>query len=349
MTTSMRLDRNWLKHAAAVADAAVRSGTHPSAVIAVADSRDVVWTHVVSGEDRVDLDTIFLLASISKPITATAIMQLVERGQLLLDVPVASYLPEFGTEGGRGQITTWHLLTHTSGLNEQKWANARFVGQGAAGPCFEEACAAPLNFAPGERCEYCTLSFAVLSELITRIGGQPYPDYLRDTVFAPLGMRDTSFRPERMDRAAPVHGFDPPGMLEAFISRAIAGGGLWSTAGDLIRFGQALLRGGTLDGARLLGPAAIDTMTRLHTGHLEQILDGRPAPFAYGLGWGKPSPESGRLSSEASYGHGGATGTLLHVDPDYDLVCVFLTNRWGLENETARRALNAVYGAYQQA
>jgi CubicO group peptidase (beta-lactamase class C family) len=76
-----------------------------------------------------------------------------------------------------------------------------------------------------------------------------------------------------------------------------------------------------------------------------ELSDGRRQPFEYGLGWGKPGADGGILGSARAYGHGGATGTYFWVDPDYDLVFVFLTNRWGLEHETPRRILNAVYGA----
>jgi CubicO group peptidase (beta-lactamase class C family) len=337
------MDRNRFEYAAAVAEEAVRSGSHACAVMAVANSRETLWTHVVSGEDRVDFDTIFLLASITKPITATAVMQMVEQGRLLLNQPVAVYMPEFGANG-KQTVTTRHLLTHTSGMNEMKWINARISGsEEPTGTNFEEACRTFLNFPPGTRCEYCTLSFEVMAELIARLSGKPYAAYLRDHLFTPLGMKDTAFLPADMSRAAPVRDFGAPEQLEEFMRREIAGGGLWSTASDLIAFGQAFLRGGRYNGHHLLSPAAIEMMTRHHTAGL--LLNGTNDPFPYAFGWGKPYYAGDVPCSERAYEHGGATGTRLWVDPEWDLIYVFLTNRWGQEHETPRRALNAVYGA----
>jgi CubicO group peptidase (beta-lactamase class C family) len=338
-------EKDRLRSAAEIADRAVASGSHPCALIAVADSTRTVWMHVASGEDEARLDGIFLLASITKPIVATAIMQLVEQGRLLLDVPVAEYIPEFGAFG-KGRVTTWHLLTHTSGLEEARWWE-ELRGRPGAGhrECFEAACRSYLHFEPGERCEYCSLSFAVLGELITRLGGSPYPEFLRERIFTPLGMSGTAFQPIDPGRALPVHDLGAQEDVDRFSALAAPGGGLWSSAADLLAFGQAYLRGSVYDGYRLLGPAALETMTRSHTAGMVEIVDGRPRPFDYGLGWGKLSPTGGVIGSARSYGHGGATGTYFWVDPVYDLVYVFLTNRWGLEHSTPRSALNAVYGA----
>ena len=160
-------------------------------------------------------------------------------------------------------------------------------------------------------------------------------------------MRHTGFQPPDWEQAATVYDVGGPAVTRYFSSLAAPGGGLWSTAADLITFGQALLRGGRYAGYHLLGPAAIATMTRLHTHGLAEIVDGRPQPFDYGLGWAKPSADGSVLGSERSHGHSGITGTLFWVDPEWDLVFVFLTNRWGLEQNTARRVLNAVYGALE--
>ncbi len=345
--SELTLNRDALKYAADIAEAAVASGTHPCAAIAVASSRETIWTHLVSGADAIAEDTIFLLASISKPITATAVMRLVERGRLLLSLPVVHYIPEFGANG-KHAVTPWHLLTHASGINETRWAMGRFAGEGDVGPCIEEACSAFLNFEPGTRCEYCTLSYAVLAELITRQSGIHYTDYLREQVFLPLGMRDTAFRPAEMRRAAPVHDFGPPEHAERLMARAVAGGGLWSTLADLVAFGQAYLRGGTYQGYPLLSPASIALMTRHQTEGMTLYEGGYPTrPADFGLGWGKPS-RGEMIGSPGAYEHGGATGTRLYIDPEYDLIVVFLTNRWGLESDTPKRIVNAVLGALRR-
>lgn len=338
------LDPARLQTAAAVAEESVAAGSHPCALIAVASSTETLWTHHVSGENEVSEDALFLLASITKPIVATAIMQLVEQGRLLLDVPIVRYIPEFGVNG-KDRVTAWHLLTHTSGLEERFWVEERRTERVTTSAPVDAACRSYLHFEPGERCEYCSLSFSALGELVTRLSGQAYPQYMNEHIFSPLGMRDAAFQPGDRSRALPVHDFGTSEELDRFSSLALPGGGLWSSAADLIAFGQAFLRGGEYEGYRLLGPAALETMVRSHTAGMWELSDGRRHPFEYGLGWGKPSADGGILGSARAYGHGGATGTYFWVDPDYDLVYVFLTNRWDLEHETPLRILNAVYGA----
>jgi CubicO group peptidase (beta-lactamase class C family) len=207
------------------------------------------------------------------------------------------------------------------------------------------ACRSYLHFLPGTRCEYCSLSFAILGELITRITGTPYAEYLREAIFAPLGMNDTAFQPTDRARGVPVYDFGGPEQVERFSAIAAPGGGMWSTAADLISFGQTFLTGGRRKGFRLLGRAAIRAMTSNQTPGMNEVLEGREVPFNYGLGWGKPALDGSVISSPAAYGHGGATGTYFWVDPEWDMVFVFLTNRWGIEHDTPRRILNAVYGA----
>jgi len=231
-----------LRHAAAVADRAVESGSHPCAVLAAANAQHVFWTHVASGQDTAREETIFLLASITKPILATAVMQMVERGRLLLGAPVASILPAFDASG-KGGVTVRHLLTHTSGLDETAWLERRLNGESGGPTCLEMACSTHLRFAPGTRCEYCSLSFAALAGIVEQLAGVPYDRHLADEVLQPAGMVDTGFAPVEPQRAAPVRDFGEAA-LASFLSRKIAGGGLWSTAADLVRFGQEFLRAG---------------------------------------------------------------------------------------------------------
>jgi len=333
----------------------VKNGPLPTAVIAVADRDKTLWTHISPGADPVLLDSIFQIASITKPIVATAIMRLVDEGKLLLNVPVATYLPEFGAND-KGRVTTWHLLTHSSGLEEERFMaelQTLAVTGGRASPEFlyEACCRSNLDFEPGSAYRYNSLAFSVLGELITRLGGEPYPEYLHHHIFEPLGMSSTDFSPVDRHRAAPLYDFQPAHMLEAFNVLAMPGGGLWSTASDLTAFGQAYLRGGTSAGGyKLLSPASIDLMTRHYTQGAKQF--GTEFRFDYGLGWGKPSmPRDGDLlASERAFGHGGASGTLLWIDPEYDFVYVFLSNRWDMVDplETRSRCLNVVYGSFHK-
>lgn len=338
-----------LQHIAAITEEAVRLGPAPTAVVAIANSRETVYTHVVPGKDGVALDSIFLLASITKPIVATAVMRLVEEGKLMLSVPVAHYLPELA-QNGKEKVTTFHLLTHSSGMEERAfWLELERMGERRPPPAwlFEACCRSYLHWEPGTRYQYSTLPFSVLSELITRLGGLPCAAYLQEHIFGPLGMASTGFRPSDQARAAPVHGFASPDHLERFVSLAQPGGGLWSTAADLVRFGQAYLRGGGSDGHRLLAPSTIEAMTRHYT--KGQINAFENKPFNYGLGWGKPAyPFTGdNLGSERAYSHHGSSGTMLHIDPEHDLICVFLSNLWGYNDpsDVKGRVLNVAYSA----
>ena len=211
---------------------------------------------------------------------------------------------------------------------------------------FDAACNSWLHFVPGERCAYNTISFTVLGELISRVSGLPYPEYLQRHVFGPLGMTSTAFAPLDPSRTMPVHSVDFEGGISAMLKMALPGGGLLSTADDLVAFGRAILRGGTSNGYRLLGRPAVETMTRLQTLGLYKLEEGVRSPFDYGLGWAKPSPtsEQGGMGSVNSFGHGGATGTYLWIDPEWDLVFVLMTNNWA-DGDDGHRVLNAVYGS----
>lgn len=190
----------------------------------------------------------------------------------------------------------------------------------------------------------------MLAELITRLSGVSYPEYLQMCVFGPLGMTDTAFDPgpSKQGREAPVHNLFVN--VETFKKGLHPGGGLWSTCADVVAFGQAYLNQGKLSqtgSTRILSPVTIELMTRDHVNGLVQINEGRPTPAHYGLGWGKAVLGNTLMGSARSFEHGGATGTLLWVDPDYDLVYVLLTNHWGIEGHIQHTALQAVYAAFE--
>lgn len=326
---------------------AVSSGEFPVALLAVADRRETVRIEAYGPDGPAGIDGIYLIASITKPIVATAVMQLVERGRLLLEDPVVRYLPEFGT-CGKERVTVWNLLTHTSGLDHDYWQQGNLPGTPEED--LRSACEAGLRFEPGSRFEYCNAAFRVLGEIVCRCGGQSYQEYIRREVFLPAGMVDTSFglEPEKRSRAVPVIGFpEIPGGIDSFATLASPAGGLFSTAADLVAFGQAFLNGGAGRFGRVLGPAALRVMTCHHIQGLCSYQEGRPVPQYWGLSWEKAAPAEGRLVSPSGYGHGGMTGGYLWIEPDADLVIVLLTNRVGLDGRTRKRIVNAVLGALE--
>src|SRR5215212_359168 len=163
-TTSISIDPTRLQHAVAAAEAAVRAGGYPSAVLAVANAKTTILTHTVSHPDYapVTLDSIFLLASITKPIIATAIMRLVEEGRLLLSEPIVKYIPEFALFD-KGSVTAWHILTHTSGIDESDWWRELLFERRASGrELVQMAIRSALHSEPGTRYEYNSFSFYIL-------------------------------------------------------------------------------------------------------------------------------------------------------------------------------------------
>ena len=349
-----RLDPDRLQAAFDVVAEQVSSGLIPSAVLAVADGEGMIRAEAVSGRDEATTDSIYLLASISKPIVATAVMQLVERGRLVLSEPVQRHVPAFGPAAhapglpGAEAITPRHLLTHTSGmadfdlelLQRERPDRQRLL---------EIACTFPLRFVPGTRYQYNTLAFAVLGELIRQLDGRDYPTYLADELFGPLGMASTAFAaadPRRAVRAT-FPGFPSafqPVVAAYYDSMQAPGGGLWGTAHDVVAFGRAIMRGGELDGRRVLGRPFVELMTSEQTADVLEAGD-PPLPAHYGLGWGLPVREGFMPGSPRTFGHGGGTGTRLWIDPDAGIVIVYLTNSWTVGPAVSWAAIAAVYGA----
>jgi CubicO group peptidase (beta-lactamase class C family) len=350
MTTMARpgLESSLLDTAfAAVADG-VASGALPSGVLAIANSDDVLRMEAFG---PVAIDSIFLIASITKPIFAASVLRLVERGRVLLNEPVAQHIPEFAAND-KSDVRLWHLLTHTSGLDEA-WVSQIHGSERWKWPSMvARACAAPLQFPPGTRYAYCNPPFFVMADMVQRLTGTDHATYLRQAVLEPLGMHDTSFMPPDSARVVPV--LDPPWRDDqekaAWIGLQNPAGGLWSTAADLVRFGQLLLHDGELDDYRVLAPATLRAMTTLQTAGIPTITGTGEFLSYYGLGFSKAGPASDRgpspeLRSPAGFGHGGATGTYLWIEPEFDLVFVFMTNRWAQEDTTLKRALNASIAA----
>jgi CubicO group peptidase (beta-lactamase class C family) len=291
-------------------------------------------------------DAIFLIASITKPIVAMAAVQLIERGELTLGTRVVETIPEFGREGKYG-IELRHLLTHTSGLpdmlpdnEELRKANApleRFV---------ERTCEEPLSFPPGRGVQYQSMGFAILGEIIARTSGKSCAQYLHDEFFQPLGMEETSLGApdDWFSGDAPVISRVP----QAIVPEPQAGGTDWNwnsrywrqlgapwgglllSAADLARYAQFMLRAGTTSGGdRLLSPAAIAAATRNQLECMRDVpeIERRCRPWGLGwrLDWPAHSANFGDLLGPRTFGHWGATGTVMWIDPDAGNFALILT------------------------
>lgn len=311
--------------------------------------------------DVMEEDDLFKICSMTKPVASVAVMTLYEEGHFFLSDPIGRYLPalanlrvanlaeasagqEIPTERARRQVTIHDLLRHTSGFTYGDLSNtvvdaAYREREILYQPTLEDQVAAlgeiPLLYQPGTQWNY-SVSVDVLGRLVEVVSGQPFDVFLRERIFDPLGMADTGFRvpDSKSDRVAPTYGHSGPDRALGPGDTSICdlpptlfsgGAGLRSTAQDYARFAQMLLNGGELDGARILGRKTVELMT---VDHLEE---GMPTGFlspgwSFGLGFTVKTEAGldGLPSSVGEYNWIGIQGTSFWVDPEEDLVGVFM-------------------------
>ena len=298
-------------------------------------------------------DTIFRLASVTKPATCAGIMILVDEGRLSLIDPVEKFLPEFkglklnpcGTLAGYNcsAVTpsrppnVLDLMTHTSGLPGS--APAGGTPPNTLAEHVAAVSRATLLFEPGTAWNYSNIGIAALGRIIEVVTGQPYDRFLADRIFRPLEMSDTFFvvPPDKAGRVASVYTWEPAGLKRVPMAERkfpAPEGGLLSTASDMARFHQMLLNKGTLEGQRILSAAAVETMTTSYTGSMK-------AGFAPGVGHGfgfevvREALGTYRYNSIGSYVKGGAYRTYGWVDPAKDLVGIIFMQRTNGGGDTA--------------
>lgn len=290
-------------------------------------------------------DTIFLTASVTKPMTVTAVMILLERGALLLDDPVHTLIPEFGNRG-KEAVTVRHLMTHTSGLPDMLPNNIELrKAHTPLAEFYRQIFALPLDFAPGTNLQYQSCGTAMLAVIVERISGVSLPDFLHQELFAPLGMKDTALGVSDLpqDRIAHVNvgddmrGTDWGWNTPYWWHLGVPWGGMFSTVHDMARCCQMFLNGGELDGVRILSPATVAAMTRDQTSAMPGLPASERHRQAWGLGW-RQMPTlawsyGGDLLSPGAFGHGGATGTVVWVDPVQEVVCALFTNEPAVKSE----------------
>ncbi|QDU88513.1 Esterase EstB [Pirellulimonas nuda] len=324
--------------------------------VLLAGRRDGVFLERVVGDRQVEpvrkpmeIDSVFDLASLTKPVaTATSVMLLVERGQVRLSDPVSQYLVELDRDATR-DVTIDQLLTHAAGFVPDN--SIRDYQDGPA-EAWRRLLALDPQKPPGHVFQYSDVNFELLGKLVERVDGRPLERFVADELFEPLGMNDTMFLPtEPLQRRAvateqrdgewlvgEVH--DP----RAALLGGVAGhAGLFSTAADLARYAQMMLGEGSVENVRVLSPLTVREMIRPRV-----VAEARR-----GAGWDVRSPYSknrGDLLSDAAFGHGGFTGTVLWIDPQLDLFVVFLSSRLhpdgdGVVNDLAGRLGTVVAAA----
>ncbi len=343
----LRLDASRWKQATTLAETWTADATIP-AITFITGTKDEIHGPVSRGSHAVGARVplvdrpIYLIASITKPVVVMAALQLVERGELRLSNRVTDFFPEFGKQGKSG-VEVRHLMTHTSGLPDMLPNNMELRQQQAPlSQFFSDICELPLDFHVGRGVQYQSTGLLVLSEIVRKISGRAMPDLLRTDVFAPLGMLDSELGvPEAWHKPLPGSRDQTPRIAripEIRVPKEQADattwnwnspywrqlgapwGGMLTTADDLARFCQMMLRDGrTADGQVLFSPATIAAATTNQLAMMLDVpeLDRRCRPWGLGwrLNWPGHTASFGDLLSPQAYGHWGATGTLMWIDP----------------------------------
>jgi CubicO group peptidase (beta-lactamase class C family) len=314
-------------------------GLHPGAALAVYRFGQLALDLHGGLADRetgkpVGQDTLFVLYSCTKAMSAVCLHLLWERGLLAWDDPVSRYWPEFA-RNGKEQVTIRHILTHQGGFPEsppglfwKKWTDWSNVVQ-----AMEEI--EPL-YAPGTVMAYHHRNFGwVVGELVRRIDGRTIDRVLREEVTGPLGMRDAflGLPPELEDRVSRLHVMDDcdrPGMVPPYnlpeVHQAVlpAGGGI-TTARDLARFFAMLAGGGMLEGTRILQPETVAEVTALQVAGLDHSLL-QPMRRSLGLVLADRRMGASELVGPRTFGHAGAGTSVGWADPELGLAVAYVTN-----------------------
>ena len=305
-------------------------------------------------------DGLFLLASISKPITYLGAMILVDRGLLQLSERVTRFIPEFKAHD-KDRVLVRQLFTHTSGLPDMLPNNLDLRKQHAPLQKFLDGAVSDtqLLFKPGTQVSYQSMGTAVVAEIVQRLTGQPIAEFLKKEIFDPLGLKSTALGATGLDRERIVRvqeqedhaGTNFNWNSEYWHNLGVPWGGLFTSPADFAVICQLLLSKGTHAGVKLLSPASVRAMT---TNRLHEEPD-LPEPHArtqpWGLGWRLNHPGTvgswGDTLGPSIFGHTGATGTLAWIDPDANGFCLIFTTGLHAKNHHRLVAIsNAISAAF---
>ncbi len=332
----------------------VESHSLAGAVTAVASKEKVLSVETVGFADvaakkPMTADALFWIASMSKPITGTAFMMLVDEGKVRLDDPVEKFLPEFKGQGlaeekdkvrpPRHPITIRNILSHTSGLPFRAPVEQPTLDMVPLDARAKAYAAERLLFEPETKYQYSNAGINTAGRIIEVLSGMKYEEFLQQRLFIPLGMKDTTFWPneEQLQRLAKSYKptADKTNLEETTITQLayplhdrrrqpMPAGGLFSTAADVVTFCRMILNGGELNGRRYLSEASLLEMTRRQTA--PELKE------SYGLGW---------AVTPNGCGHGGAYATDMSIDRERGLITVFMVQHAGWPNETKGKVKQA--------
>lgn len=350
---------------------AVADGDIPGVVAMATNAENVVYQgafgkRALDNDQAMTLDTVVWLASMTKAITGAAVMQLVEQGRLDLDTPASTWVSDLGsvqvlegfdssgaprTRPARRPITLRHLLTHTAGYGYPIWNEAlaryyRVMNLPSTGSCEMAALRIPLLFDPGERWNY-GINLEWAGKTVEAVSGKKLSAYLRENLLDPLGMRDTAFKitPSMRERLAKLHERDDDDALRAIEFEVpqepeteMGGGGLYSTAGDYLKFVRMILNRGRGESGRVLKPETVDLMSRNHIGELRvtmlktvmptrsndvELFAGVPKTWGLSFMINEKTAPTGRSPESLSWA--GLSNCYYWIDPSRQLGGVYLT------------------------
>ncbi len=319
---------------------------------------DTIGWADIAKKKPMEPDTLFWVASMTKPFTAVSILMLQDEGKLKLSDPVEKFIPEFAalkTPAGRpAHITIEQILTHTSGLGE---------GDGAAikrAPTLRDLIpiylASPMLYEPGERWRYTQSGINVAARIVEVSSGVSFDEFVSKHLLKPLGMKHTTFYPNKKQRfhlatpyiknmqtrtltAAPYAGYGNQGQPP------FGNAGLFSTGPDYARFCQMLLNGGTFRGKHYLSAGAFQQLTTVHTGELKtgflqtDEYGNRGMNYGWGIGVAilkAPHPGVAEMLSPGTFGHGGAWGTQAWIDPVRGLAYILMVQHPGVNGDAGK-------------
>jgi CubicO group peptidase (beta-lactamase class C family) len=320
---------------------------------------DTVGLADIASQKPMRPDTLFWVASMTKPITAVSILMLQDEGKLSVSDPVEKFIPEFAALktplGKPAHITIEQMLTHTSGLGEGDAAAIKSAH--TLRDLISIYLASPMQYEPGERWKYTQSGINVAARIVEITSGLSFDEFVRNRLLKPLGMKNTTFFPNAKQRGREATPYVKDKQTGTLTSRPLpadfgnageppfGNGGLFSTGPDYARFCQMLLNGGTFHGKQYLSPAAFKELTSVHTGDLDtgflqlEEYGSRGKNYGWGIGVAilkTPHPGVAEMLSPGTFGHGGAWGTQAWIDPVRGLAYILMVQRPGLNGDASK-------------
>jgi CubicO group peptidase (beta-lactamase class C family) len=327
---------------------------------------DTIGLADIAKKKPMELNSLFWIASMTKPFTAVSILMLQDEGKLKVSDPVEKFIPEFAAlktpTGQPAHITIEQMLTHTSGLGEGDTAAIKSAH--TLRDLIPIYLASPMLYEPGDHWRYTQSGINVAARIVEVTSGVSFDEFVTKHLLQPLGMKNTTFYPNKKQRshlATPYIKDKQTGALTAAPyadygnkgQPPFGNAGLFSTGPDYALFCQMLLNGGTFKGKQYLSPAAFLELTTVHTGDLKtgflqtDEYGNRGMNYGWGIGVAilkAPHPGVAEMLSPGTFGHGGAWGTQAWIDPVRGLAYILMVQRPGINGDASK-----LRQAFQQA